>query len=285
MTNKEQFIKAYESQYGPETASLIQALLSYDEKIALINPFIEEQSVQAYLKTPLIDFMGQKICQSSLKPERISGLLSHYFLDRSSLLAPLLLPLRPGMKILDMCSAPGGKLLAMIFRGISDLSFVANDLSAARSNRLKKVILDYVPQHIPINFAAKDGSLIGLKQPGLYDAVLLDAPCSSEAHVIKDPGLLAKFKGLRKTLPHRQYALLCSAIMATKKGGHIMYATCSINQNENEDIIARILKKKSDHVKVLPLNAPLGRITPWGVSILPHEHQAGPAFLSLLEKI
>lgn len=285
MTSIEKFIQAYEPQYGQETASLIEALIAYDEKIALINPFIEEHMVRDYLKTPLIDFLGQKICQTALKPARFSGLLSHYFLDRSSLLAPLLLPLKPGMKILDMCSAPGGKLLAMIFRGIQNLSFVANDLSAARSNRLKKVILDYVPHDIPISFAAKDGSLIGLKQPGIYDAVLLDAPCSSEAHVIKDQGLLAKFSGLRKTLPHRQYALLCSAIMATKKGGHIMYATCSINQNENEDIIKRILKKKGYQVRTFSLTAPLGRITPWGVSILPHEHQAGPAFLSLLERI
>jgi 16S rRNA C967 or C1407 C5-methylase (RsmB/RsmF family) len=73
--------------------------------------------------------------------------------------------------------------------------------------------------------------------------------------------------------------------LATKKGGHIMYATCSINKNENEEIIKKLIKKKGDHVEVVPLQSPLGENTPWGVSVLPHQHQAGPAFFSLLRKL
>ncbi|MCA9507885.1 MAG: hypothetical protein KC505_05640 [Myxococcales bacterium] len=285
MNNIEKFIEAYKPQYGADTTMIIESLMEHEEKVALINPFIPEENITSYIDAPITNFLGQKICQSHLKPERIDSLLSHYFLDRSSLLAPSLLPQHPGSNFLDMCSAPGGKLLASVFLRVKNVSFVANDLSHARAHRLKKVVKDYLPNDIALDFAAKDASLIGLKQPEHYDAVLLDAPCSSEAHLIKNPTLLNQFSGLRKNLPHRQYALLCSALMATKKNGFIMYSTCSINKNENEEIIKRVLKKKGDLLSLVPLKTPLGNITPWGVEIMPHKDKAGPAFLSLLQKI
>ncbi len=284
MSTLEHFLKAYHPQYGEETKELIEALQSHDDKVALINPFIEAQTHELF-HAPFKEILGQSICEKASKPEKIQGLMSHYFLDRSSLVAPLLLPLSSNMKVLDMCAAPGGKLLAMIFRRLDSTSFVANELSSARALRLKKVMADYVPEALHPSFAHKDGSLIGLKQPGHYDAVLLDAPCSSEAHVIQNPELLKKFTGLRKTLPQRQYSLLCSAILATKKGGHIMYATCSINKNENEEVIKKVLKKKGGEIELAPLeNAPMGEVNDWGLSILPHKHHAGPAFLSLLKR-
>jgi 16S rRNA C967 or C1407 C5-methylase (RsmB/RsmF family) len=287
MTPIDRFIETYRPQYGEETEQLIEALINHDDKVALINPYIEEKFLEKWLSFPSETILGQRITHlpKSARPESINGMMSHYFLDRSSLLAPLLLPLAPAMKVLDMCSAPGGKLLVMIYRNIKNLSFVANDLSAARGNRLRKVVLDYVPHDLTPSFAAKDASLIGLKQAAHYDAVLLDAPCSSEAHVLKDPLLMSQFKGLRKTLTHRQYSLLCSAVLATKKGGTIMYATCSINKNENEEIIKKLIKKKGDQVEIVPLDSPLGQSSPWGVSVLPHLHQAGPAFFSLLKKL
>lgn len=286
MSTIEHFIESYSPQYGDKTQALIEALKAHDDKVALLNPFLLPTAIEYLLEAPLEQFLGQSICEKAVKPEKVHNLMSHYFLDRSSLLAPLLLPLSSGMKVLDMCAAPGGKLLTMLYRRLDGVSFVANELSSARALRLKKVMADYIPTHLCPSFAHKDGSLIGLKQPEHYDAVLLDAPCSSEAHVVKDAELLKKFTGLRKTLPMRQYSLLCSAILATKKGGHIMYATCSINKNENEEVIKKVLKKKSDEVELVPLNhAPFGSLNEWGLSILPHQHQAGPAFLSLLKKI
>lgn len=276
-------ITAYSSQYGDETEALILSLKEHHEKVALINPFSDFS--KAFPESSYETFLGSKIGHTQEKPVLMNGVLSHYFLDRSSLLAPLLLPIQDHMKVLDMCAAPGGKLLAMAFRQLKNTQFVANELSLPRKNRLHDVVKSYLsPIEDLIRFAAKDASLIGLKQPEIYDAVLLDAPCSSEAHVIKDNSLLQKFSGIRKSLPGRQYAMLCSAVMATKKGGYIMYATCSINKNENEEIIKKLLKKKGGIINVVPLSPPFGDVSPFGVSILPHRHQAGPAFLSLLEK-
>ena len=121
--------------------------------------------------------------------------MSHYFLDRSSLLAPLLLPIYPGMKVLDMCAAPGGKLLVMLNRLLPEVTFVANDISRSRVERLRKVLNHYVPASIGahIRVSNDDASFFALNTLQ-FDAVLLDAPCSSEQHVIKDPKKLRESK-------------------------------------------------------------------------------------------
>jgi len=242
----------YRPQYGTETDALFAAFLKENDKIALSD-----------------------------------GLLKPYFLDQSSIMPALLLPLEDNMRVLDLCSAPGGKLLVMISRGLKNLHIVANDLSPARTNRLRRVIEEHVPINLlpNIKITTKDGSYFGLRQANSFDAVLVDAPCSSEAHIARNPRLLAAFSGLRKSLPHRQYALLCSALLALKPGGYLMYATCSINTQENEEIIKRLLKKKGHQLSLIEIDNKPDNTNTYGINILPHKHGYGPAFFSLLRKI
>jgi 16S rRNA C967 or C1407 C5-methylase (RsmB/RsmF family) len=290
MSTIEDFINAYSPQYGLATRELIQALLAHDEKVALLNPFIPKTLLEPITKlgtAHVICGFTYWLLPKDAAPQIINNLVSHYFLDKSSLLAPLLLPMKPNMHILDMCSAPGGKLLVLIFRLFSQVSYVANDISSARLMRLKKVINSYIPENLRnnIKISSKNGSFFALKTPQKFDAVLLDAPCSSEQHALKNASLLKKFKGLRKNLAQRQYSLLCSALLAVKPGGFVMYATCSINQHENQDVIKKLLKKKSDLCQLIQLEPGLGQPNAYGVSILPHEDHAGPAFLSLLMRL
>jgi 5-methylcytosine rRNA methyltransferase NSUN4 len=251
-------------------------MLNRDDKVALINPFISNEP------GPLVKELAKEN-----KPALINDLLSHYFLDASSCLAPKLLPIAPNSHVLDMCSAPGGKLLYLISRSIANCHFVANDISKARLLRLRKMINSYVPlsfQRYYIQFINHDANYFGQKCANIFDAILLDAPCSSEAHVLKDLKLRKNFTGPQKSLPKRQYSLLCSALLALKKGGYVMYATCSINPKENQGVIERLLKKKGEQCVVVPLTSPLGLRDQYGLSVLPHLHKAGPAFLSLIKK-
>lgn len=285
----EKMIEFYRPQYSDDTAALFAAMLKPAEKLALINPFLPTKKVLS-----AIGFLDEKIIAGQCfyrvpqtsKPRLIDGLLSHYFLDMSSLFPALLLPINPDMQVLDMCSAPGGKLLVMISRLIKNVVFTANDSSSARAFRLKGAVQQFLPAEVlsQIKLSIKDATFFGLKKPASYDAILLDAPCSSEAHVVNDPKLLAQFSGLKKNLPIRQYSLLSAALLALRPGGHVMYATCSINKNENDDVIKKICQKKGPDVQVIFLKAP-GIITDFGMRILPHLHDMGPAYFSLLRKI
>jgi 5-methylcytosine rRNA methyltransferase NSUN4 len=290
MTNLQKMADCYRDQYKEETDNLFQALTQFREKLAIINPFIDIKDIRSITNLgQAINIFGQTFFQlPNVKPIFIRGLMSHYFIDRSSIIPPILLPIKTGMHVLDMCSAPGGKLLVMINRMIEQVSFFANELSLTRFIRLKRVLKQYLPASFLNNsvfMSNKNANWFGLITKNQFDAILLDVPCSSEAHVINDQNLLKNFKKISKSLPIRQYALACSALLALKPGGYLMYATCSINQHENEGVIEKILRKKSSMCEIVSLNTPYGNIGPLGVSILPHKHNAGPAFFSLIRKI
>lgn len=279
----------YREQYGERTDELFAQLSKPAAKIALINPWLTSLQLKDILVQAVPEIiLGHTFYQvpTDCAPRMIDGLMSHYFLDRSSVLAPLMLPLEPGMQVLDMCSAPGGKLLVMLARMIRGVTFVANDVSPQRALRLKKVITDFVPQAhrlAHVSLTIKDAHYFGLKQAGGFDAVLLDAPCSSEGHVIHQEHLMKIFKGPQKGLPMRQYSLLAAALLALKPGRYAMYATCTINKPENEGVIQKLVTKKGKLYSLVRLAAPLGEVGPYGVTILPHLHGAGPAFLSLIK--
>ncbi len=291
MSDRARMMECYRPQYGMATDALFEAMTAPIKKIALINPFLPHAVKTELQKKALrTHAFGEQFIflPSDCTPFIVDGLLSHYFLDLSSIFAPLLLPLASNAKALDMCSAPGGKLLVMLSRMIEGVSFTANDMSRARALRLKRVVEDFVPREFSsdaITITTKDATYFGLKMPNSFDTILLDAPCSSEAHILADEKLLRNFSGLRKTLPQRQYSLLAAALLALRPGGHVMYATCSINQMENEKVIERALKKKASLCEIVPLTTAIGEQSSLGVTILPHLHGAGPAFLSLLRRV
>ncbi len=289
MSDRERMMASYRDQYGSETEALFDAMMTPQDKIALINPFIEndaQQTIVAQARERLPFGAQFASLPKDLLPISSNSLLSHYFLDLSSIFAPLLLPIIPHARVLDMCAAPGGKLLVMLSRTSDNVTMIANDISSTRAERLRRVVKDFVPldraAHVMVTH--RDAISFGLREPARYDAVLLDAPCSSEAHVVRDDKLLKQFKGLRKTLPQRQYALLAAALLAVKPGGYVMYATCSINKLENEGVVAKALQRTKTLCEIVSLDAPIGLKSEFGVTILPHLHGAGPAFFSLLKK-
>ncbi len=188
------------------------------------------------------------------KSERVCfGGYSRYTLDLASIRAAEALGVRPGDRVLDACAAPGGKTLVLLeaLKGQGEL--VANELSSARRFRLKQVIEDHVPSELRelVAITAYDANRFGLKKEGYFDRALLDAPCSSEAHLLADDPEQIDWKESRtRQLAMRQYSLLCSALLSVKPGGVVVYSTCSISPLENDGVIERLLRKKADSVRV-----------------------------------
>ncbi len=218
------------------------------------------------------------------------GLKSNYVMDPASIICANQLEVAPGDFVLDMCSAPGGKALILIEKLGSEGEIWCNEISQNRRQRLKQVIQDYCPKEIRplVHLKGKDGIKYGIQFPETFDRVLLDAPCSGERHLLHSPTELEKWNINRtKRLAKLQYGLLCSAILATKAQGQIVYSTCSISNLENDGVIGRVLEKKSDQIRLdLPeLHIEGIERTKFGYIFLPDKSKIGPIYFSRLKKL
>jgi 16S rRNA C967 or C1407 C5-methylase (RsmB/RsmF family) len=198
-----------------------------------------------------------------------SPLLPYYLLDGASLLAVDALQVQPEHAVLDLCAAPGGKSVCIAQRldlqTPADASLSpaasgafgptaarsmlhANEVQGTRRVRLQRVLDEYLPGAIRGNRARVevtpwDATRVALPQ-GRYDRVLVDAPCSSDRHVLQSAGELAAWSVKRiKTNAERQVALLLNALRAVKPGGICVYATCSLSRRENDEVVQAVLDK------------------------------------------
>lgn len=236
--------------------------------------------------------------------------LRTYFLDSASILAATSLGLKNAKNILDLCAAPGGKTLVLSSLMPEDASLTSNERSAERKHRLVKVCDEHMPQNIRerVTITCSDGAVWCKTKSECYDRILLDAPCSSERHVLQDEKYLKDWSPARiKTLSMEQWALLSSAWRLLEKGGFMVYSTCALAPKENDLVVER-LTKKFDNVKILTFDSedylkyandlsllssispdyeiPLYEKTQFGYQVLPDSaNGAGPIYFSILFKI
>jgi 16S rRNA C967 or C1407 C5-methylase (RsmB/RsmF family) len=163
----------------------------------------------------------------------------------------------------------------------------ANDRSAPRFKRLKSVLRSHTSaeQQQCVRLTRHDGRRFGRAEPEAYDAVLVDAPCSSERHVLAAPRELQKWSPTRSgRLKKDQQALLLSAMRSCKKGGRVVYATCALEPRENDAVIAWLLNKALVRVVPPPIPLPLAEQTTHGWQYLPDRSGLGPIYLCCLVK-
>ncbi|MBP5575972.1 MAG: RsmB/NOP family class I SAM-dependent RNA methyltransferase [Treponema sp.] len=191
-----------------------------------------------------------------------------YFLDPASVCSALCLDTSrfgnrdEGFCIADLCAAPGGKTLVLASCMEKDSVLYSNERSPARKKRLDLVVEETLGNELAsrVHTSCSDASLWGRREkkspaaalsqttfPEQFDAIFLDAPCSSERHVLSDKKYLDIWSPARiKGLSVEQWALLSSAWRILKAGGSLVYATCALNPQENDDVVARLKKKFSD---------------------------------------
>ncbi len=242
--------------------------------------------------------------ENSAVSYHVPGAEKEYFLDSASVLAALSLPLKGAENILDLCAAPGGKTLVLASRMDDEAKLSSNERSPERKHRLSTVVQTCLPAEISerITVSCSDGATWCKRQTECFDRILLDAPCSSERHVIADPKYLNTWSLSRiKTVTMEQWALLSSACRLLEVGGILLYSTCALCPQENDEMIEKLFKKfnKKDNVFTLLEASP--RVeeiesccnivlpgfekTKYGYQILPDkEGGAGPIYFSILQK-
>jgi len=211
-----------------------------------------------------------------------------YWLDAGSKEAASALSLPESGSILDMCAAPGGKSLVLAARMGEDTTLVSNEMSAERKNRLVRVLDEFLDPRIRARVAVtgRDAARWSRYEQESYEGILLDAPCSSERHVLSSPPHLAEWSPARvKNLAYRQWALLSGAWLVLKPEGCLVYSTCALSPAENDDVVAKLLKKYGNAEVIRPVEAGCGEETSLGTHILPDTAEgAGPIYYSVIRK-
>lgn len=160
-----------------------------------------------------------------------------YLQSLSSMLPAIILEPQKGENILDLTAAPGSKTTQIGAMMQNEGQIVANEIDKIRYERLKHNIeIQGIKIAEVIN---KDGREIGKEYKEQFDKVLLDTPCSGEGRfLLNDPKTYNSWSNkLVANLSNLQKSLFESAYKATKKGGTIVYSTCTLNKEENEKII------------------------------------------------
>lgn len=199
---------------------------------------------------------------------------------------------------LDLCAGPGGKaglLAALALQAGADLT--ANEVSTHRTDLVRQTLRAAAGRAAELGRRVEvrtgDGRTVGEDEPGRYQRVLVDAPCTGlgalrrrpEARWRRQPGDLAE-------LGRMQRELLASAIDATAPGGVVVYATCSPHLAETQFVVSDITKRRED-VELLDArpflrDASVAQVEHLGegptVQLWPHLHGTDGMFLAVLRK-
>lgn len=175
-----------------------------------------------------------------------------YLQSLSSMVPPIVLKPMTGEKVLDLTAAPGSKTTQIAAMMQNNGYILANELDALRCERLKFNVEKQGAKIVEVNNGR--GEVIGKKYEECFDRVLLDAPCSGEGRFLANDAKTYRSWSLKtvKELAKLQKKLLKSAYQAVKPGGEIVYSTCTLNKEENENILKWAMEELN--IKILDIN-------------------------------
>jgi len=216
--------------------------------------------------------------------ERIPGFSDGYFSvqDEAAQLCTELLELEPGQRVLDACAAPGGKTGAILEAepGLSEV--VAMDMERDRLGLITEN-LERIGAHARL-IAADAGDTQSWWDGTAFDRILLDAPCSGTGVIRRHPDI----KLLRREtditeLAATQLRVLEGCWETLRNGGRLVYATCSVLQQENKRIIQRFINSHMD-AQLVPITLDWGEETGYGRQLITGSQDQDGFFYACLVK-
>ncbi len=168
----------------------------------------------------------------------------------------------PACSILDACAAPGGKTAILAERNPTR-SITAMDISAARLRIMQRRFPWSEHRAEPVRFIPGDASML---PPGqLWDTILCDVPCSGTGTLARNPEIRHRLEASSLARQaERQRAILASALRALSPGGRLVYSTCSLEPEENEQVVKAVLSTCIG-ARILPMEAPLDALLEQGI--------------------
>ena len=219
----------------------------------------------------------------SLDPKEIDGFSDGEFFvqDEASALSSLILGAESGELIIDVCSAPGGKSFA--------LALLSGDKADIRSFDIHDSKISLIESGAKrlglssVKASARDATLPDESLFGKADRVLCDVPCSGLGVFSKKPDLRYKDITALESLSALQLDILTASAKYLKAGGTLVYSTCTLRREENEDVVDKFLSENPDFeavdFSISDISSENGRIT-----LYPHVHKTDGFFISKLRK-
>lgn len=273
--NSVQILKA-SNQHPPMTLRVNVSKISREEYLStLVNEGIAATPCKFSGKGIQLD----KPCDIKILPYFEEGFISVQ--DEAAQLSTQLLCLEPEMRVLDACSAPGGKTCAML-EDQPSLDVLALDHDARRLRRVSENL-----ERLGLRATTKAASAEELEtwyDGNAFDRILIDAPCSATGVIRRHPDIkLLREPSDLKNLAELQLQLLTTLWKTLKVGGRLVYATCSIFPQENARVIERFLKTQTQ-ATLEPIQETWGFDTGFGTQLFPEEGAHDGFFYAVLTK-
>lgn len=210
----------------------------------------------------------------------------YYVQEPSAMLPAALLGAEPGERILDLCAAPGGKATELGSRLAGKGVLVANDISASRA----KALLKNLEQHGIGNIYVCSETPEKLQEiyPAYFDRVLVDAPCSGEGMLRREPSMKKSYEvhGPDYYAP-LQREIAEAAVKMLRPGGRMVYSTCTFSEKENEETVLELLAHYPE-LRLVAAEVPGSEDLPEKlagcVRLYPHRVRGEGHFAAVLEK-
>lgn len=250
-----------EKQYGSKLAKEIVKGYGCKRPVTLrVNTLktspeeVKDKLTKEQISYKEVEWSKEALILDSVRENRVQELEMYqngeiYLQSLSSMLPPILLNPKPGNDILDMAAAPGGKTTQIAALTGNLAHITACELNKIRAERLKYNVQKQGASSVYV--MEKDAR--NLDDFFSFDQILLDAPCSGSGTLqVENEKVKQNFteKLIQKSVAS-QAALLKKAITVLKSGGEMVYSTCSILKEENEEIVLPFLKE--NRVEVVPL--------------------------------
>ena len=271
----EQFIEKIKSIYPSNWEEVIKTHYNLPPKTFRINTLLSsEKEVLDLLKEESFeiikaDIPNAYICLNSTEDHKISDSKVHlenkiYIQELSSMLPALALNPQKGDEILDMCAAPGSKTTQLGILTNNQVNIVAVEKSTSRFFKMNEIIKNQGVKNVKTILT--DGNrLITQKREYFehFDKVIVDVPCSNEGSLdLSHTSTLKFWSGKEaKRISKLQKGLLNNAVKMLKKGGTLIYSTCTYSVEENEIVLDWLLKRYSD-IKIVKSDLKLDNLVP-----------------------
>ena len=167
-----------------------------------------------------------------------------YVQDAAARLAVDVAQIKPGMRVVDCCAAPGGKSFAAALALEGEGEIFSSDLHAHRTHLIEKGAQRLGFDNIFVS--QRDASQEKPEWENSMDAVLVDVPCSGYGIIRKKPDIRYKDPDSMKDLPQLQLQILLAQAKQVKAGGTLIYSTCTLVRRENEGVVEKFLKARPD---------------------------------------
>lgn len=185
-----------------------------------------------------------------------------------------------GERILDLCSAPGGKSFTASQYMVNTGNILAFDVYPSRTELIDEAAQRLGIENITTCVADATRFYPNLKEA---DRVLCDVPCSGLGVIRRKPEIKYKELDEFKSLPDIQYKILCNGAQYVKKGGRLVYSTCTLNKKENDKVCDLFLEKHPGFKCIQPLEIP--SVTDKYYTLTPHLNGCDGFFIAVFERL